>query len=145
MEKTLRTISIALLAISAVLVIWAIAATPDTKIPAEAPVIGYNLYWGYLLLGVAIVAAIASAIVGLITSPKGIKSAIVSVVAIAAIVIIAVVVASGHDYQIPDVQHNSFFERGETVITDTSILITYVAMGIAIITAIYSAISDSLK
>ncbi len=145
MEKTLRTISVALLAISAVLVIWAIAATPDTKIPAEAPVIGYNLYWGYLLLGVAVVAAIVSAVVGLITSPKGIKSAIISVVAIAAIVIVAVVVASGHDYQIPDVQNNSFFERGETVITDTSILITYVAMGIAIITAIYSAISDSLK
>lgn len=145
MEKTLRTISVALLAISAVLVIWAIAVTPDTKIPAEAPVIGYNLYWGYLLLGVAVVAAVVSAVVGLITSPKGIKSAIISVVAIAAIVIVAVVVASGHDYQIPDVQNNSFFERGETVITDTSILITYVAMGIAIITAIYSAISDSLK
>ncbi len=145
MEKIFRTISIALLAISAVLVIWAIAATPDTKIPAEAPVIGYNLYWGYFLLGVAIVAAIASAVVGLITSPKGIKSAIISVVAIAAIVIVAVVVASGHDIQIPDVQNNSYFDRGETVITDTSILITYVAMGIAIITAIYSAISDSLK
>lgn len=145
MEKIFRTISIALLAISAVLVIWAIAATPDTTIPAEAPVIGYNLYWGYFLLAVAIVAAIASAVVGLITSPKGIKSAIISVVAIAAVIIIAAVVASGHDIQIPDVQNNAYFDRGETVITDASILITYVALGVAIITAIYSAISDSLK
>ena len=145
MEKIFRTISIALLAISAVLVVWAIASTPDTTNPAEAPAIGYNLYWGYLLLGVAIVAAIVSAVVGLITSPKGIKSAIFSVVAIAAVIIIAAVVASGHDIQIPDVQNNAFFGRSETVITDASILITYVAMGVAIITAIYSAITDSLK
>lgn len=145
MEKIFRTILIALLVISAVLAVWAIAATPDTTNPAEAPAIGYNLLWGYVLLGAAVVAALASAIVGLVTSPKGIKSAIISVVAVAAVIIIAAVVASGHDIQIPDLQNNAFFGRSETVITDASILVTYVVMGLALITAVYSVISDSLK
>ena len=49
------------------------------------------------------------------------------------------------DIQIPDVQNNSYFDRGPTVLTDASILITYVALGAAILAAIYSAVSDSLK
>lgn len=145
MEKIFRTILIALLVISAVLAVWAIAVTPDTTNPAEASAIGYNLVWGYFLLGAAVVAALVSAVVGLASSPKGIKSAIFSVVAVAAVIIIAAVVASGHDIQIPDLQNNGFFGRSETVITDASILVTYVVMGLALITALYSVISDSLK
>lgn len=146
MEKILKTLLIALLGISVVLVLWGVFATPDKPATAaEAPVMGYNLIWGYILLGASIVVALFSAVMGLVTKPKGIKGAIISIVAIAAIVIVAVVVASGHDYQIVDLQNSSFFDRGETVLTDTSILITYVAMIVAIIAAIYSAVSDSLK
>ena len=141
----MKTLLIALLAVSAVLVLWGALTTPDTKDIAEAPAIGYNLVWGYILLGVAIVAALLSAAMGLITKPAGLKGAVISIVAIVAIVVIASVIASGHDYQIVDLQNSSYFERSETVLTDTSILITYVAMAGAIIAAIYSAVSDSLK
>lgn len=145
MEKILKTLLIALLAISAVLVLWGAFKTPDTTVVAEAPAIGYNLVWGYILLGLAIVAALFNAAMGLITKPAGLKSAVISIVAIVAIVVVASVIASGHDYQIVDLQNSSYFERSETVITDTSILITYVAMAVAIIAAVYSAVSDSLK
>ncbi len=145
MEKILKTLLIALLAISAVLVLWGALKTPDTTVVAEAPAIGYNLVWGYILLGLAIVAALFNAAMGLITKPSGLKGAVISIVAIVAIVVVASIVASGHDYQIVDLQNSSYFERSETVLTDTSILITYVAMAGAIIAAIYSAVSDSLK
>ena len=77
--------------------------------------------------------------------PAGLKGALISLVAIVAIVVIASVVASGHDYQIVDLQNSAYFGRSETVLTDTSILITYVAMAGAVIAAIYSAVADSLK
>ena len=100
MEKIFKTLLIVLLAISAVLVLWGVFATPDKPATAaEAP----------------------------------------------AIVVIASVVASGHDYQIVDLQNSAYFGRSETVLTDTSILITYVAMAGAVIAAIYSAVADSLK
>lgn len=146
MEKLVKTILIVLMAISAVLVLWGIFATPDKPAsPAEAPVMGYNLVWGYILMGVAIVVALFSAAMGLVTKPEGLKGALISIVAIVAIVVIASVVASGHDYQIVDLQNSSYFGRSETVLTDASILITYVAMAGAIVAAIYSAVSDSLK
>ena len=146
MEKIFKTLLIVLLAISAVLVLWGVFATPDKPATAaEAPASGYNLVWGYILLGAAVVVALFSAAMGLVTKPAGLKGALISLVAIVAIVVIAAVVASGHDYQIVDLQNSAYFGRSETVLTDTSILITYVAMAGAVIAAIYSAVADSLK
>ena len=143
MEKIFKTLLIVLLAISAVLVLWGVFATPDKPATAaEAPAIGYNLVWGYILLGAAVVVALFSAAMGLVTKPAGLKGALISLVAI---VVIAAVVAAGHDYQIVDLQNSAYFGRSETVLTDTSILITYVAMAGAVIAAIYSAVADSLK
>lgn len=146
MEKIFKTLLIVLLAISAVLVLWGVFTTPDKPATAaEAPAIGYNLVWGYVLLGVAVIVALFSAAMGLVTKPEGLKGALISLVAIVAIVVIASVVASGHDFQIVDLQNSAYFGRSETVVTDTCILITYVALAGAIIAAVYSAVADSLK
>ena len=116
MDKIFRTLLIAIMGISAVLILWAIFATPEgTMVPAE------------------------------VQNPKGMKVAGLSIAAIVVIVVVSAIIASGHDIQIPDVQNNSYFDRGPTVLTDASILITYVALGAAILAAIYSAVSDSLK
>ena len=112
MEKIFKTLLIVLLAISAVLVLWGVFATPDKPATAaEAPAIGYNLVWGYILLGAAVVVALFSAAMGLVTKPAGLKGALISLVAIVAIVVIASVVASGHDYQIVDLQHRDGSDR----------------------------------
>ena len=71
--------------------------------------------------------------------------AIIAGVAVVAIILGAYFIANGHDYQILDIGNQTFFERGETVIADASILVAYVAGAGAIISAIYSAISDALK
>ena len=44
-----------------------------------------------------------------------------------------------------DLQNNGFFGHGETVITETSILVTYVAFVAAFLTAIVTEIRGALK
>ena len=108
MDKIFRTLLIAIMGISAVLILWAIFATPEgTMVPAEAPVIGYNMIWGYILLAVAIVCCLFSAIWSMVQNPKGMKVAGLSIAAIVVIVVVSAIIASGHDIQIPDVQNNS--------------------------------------
>ena len=145
MEKILKYALVALMAVSVALVFWAVFTTPEDPTTSNATAVGMNLYWGYALLAAAIVAAIFGAAWDLIQKPTGIKGAIFSIVAIVAIAVAAYFVASGHDYQIVDLNTMGYFERTETVITDTSILFTYVVFAGAIVAAIYSAVSDALK
>ncbi len=145
MEKIVKYLLIALMAVSVGLVVWAVAATPDNATVENATAVGANLYWGYALIVAAILAAVLGACRDLLVKPEGLKGAIFSFVAIIAIVVIAYVVANGHDYQIVDLQNQGYFERGDTVITEACILVFYVAMAGAVVAAIYSAVSDALK
>ena len=145
MEKVLKYVLVALVGVSVALVAWAVATTPSDPTTANATAVGANLYWGYALLALAVVAAVLGACRDLLVKPEGIKGAIFSLVAIVAIIVISYVVANGHDYQIVDLQNQGYFERGDTVITDACILVFYVVMAGAIVSAIYSAVSDALK
>ncbi|MBR4994444.1 MAG: hypothetical protein IKY82_00105 [Alistipes sp.] len=133
------------MAISVALVAWAIATTPSDPTTANATAIGANLYWGYALLIAAILVAVLGACMDMLKKPEGLKGAIFSVVAIVAIVVVSYVLAQGHSFEIVDLQNKGFFPRFDTVITDASIMVTYVAMAGAIVAAIYSAVSDALK
>ena len=77
--------------------------------------------------------------------PAGIKGTIISLALIIVIVGVAYFVASGHDIQIPDLANGGFFSQGETVLTDTSILVTYVALVAAFVTAIATEIYGAFK
>ena len=145
MEKILKYSLVALLGISVAMIFWAVFTTPEDPTTETATAVGAYLYWGYFLMGAAIVAALVGAGMDLLKKPEGIKGALISVVAVVAIIVIAYVVANGHDFQILDIGNQTNFERGETVIADTSILVAYVAGAGAILSAIYSAISDALK
>lgn len=145
MGKFIKYLSPVLIAVTVVLVFWAMFTTPEDPQVTNATAIGGNLYWGYLLLALGIVAAIISAGWDLLQKPEGVKGALISAVAIVAIVVVSYVIASGHDYQIIDLNTQGFFARPETVITDASILVTYVAFVAAIVAAIYSAVTDALK
>ena len=145
MEKIFKYLLVALMAVSIGLVAWAVFATPEDPTVETATAVGANLYWGYALLALALLAAVFGACRDLLVKPEGIKGAIFSFVAIIAIVVIAYVVANGHDYQIVDLQNQGYFEHGDTVITEACILVFYVAMAGAVVAAIYSAVSDALK
>ena len=82
--------------------------------------ISLNLVWGYFLFVFAVAAALFCAIFGMIQNPAGIKGTI-------------------------DLQTNGFFGHGETVITETSILVTYVAFVAAFLTAVVTEIWGAFK
>ena len=145
MEKVLKYVLVALVGVSVALVAWAIATTPSDPTTANATAVGANLYWGYALIIGAILAAVLGAGMDMLKKPEGLKGSIISFVAIIAIVVVSYVLAQGHTYEIVDLQNKGIFPRFDTVITDASIMVTYVAMAAAIIAAIYSAVSDALK
>lgn len=145
MGKLVKYLSPIFIALTLVFVFWAIFTTPDPATVENATAVGANLYWGYGLLILGIVVAAGAAIWDLIQKPQGIKGALLALVAIVAIIIIAYFVAAGHTYQIVDLNTQGYFGRFETVITDASIVVAYVAFVAAIAAAIYSAVSDALK
>ena len=136
MKKILNIILGILLAVMAVLGIYAIATG------GSEAAISLNLIWCYFLLALAVFTAIFCAVFGMIQNPAGIKGTIIS---LALIVGVAYFVASGHDIQIPDLANGGFFSQGETVLTDTSILVTYVALVAAFVTAIATEIYGAFK
>ena len=145
MEKIIKTLLVAMLAVSVGLVFWAVFTTPEDPTVENATDVGVYLYWGYALMAAAVVAALLGAAMDMFKAPSGVKRTIFSFVAIVGLIVGAYVIANGHDYQIVDLGNQGFFERGETVISDASLIVFYVAMAGAILSAIYSAVSDALK
>lgn len=139
MKKILNILLIALMAITVALMGYAIATGGSES------AISLNLVWGYFLFVFAISAAIFCAIFGMIQNPAGIKGTIVSLALILLVVGVSYFYSAGHDVNIVDLQNNGFFERGETVVTETSILVTYVAMVSAFVTAIATEIWGVFK
>ena len=145
MEKIIKTLLVAMLAISVGLVFWAVFTTPESPTVENATAVGVYLYWGYALMAAAVVAALLGAAMDMFKAPSGVKRTIFSFVAIVALIVGAYVIANGHDFQIVDLGNQGFLERGETVISDASLIVFYVAMAGAVLSAIYSAVSDALK
>ncbi len=139
MKKVLNILLGALMVITVVLTAYAIATGG-----ADAA-ISLNLMWGYALLIGAIVAAVGGAIYSTLKSPAGAKMSIFSVVLILVVVGVAYFISAGHSVQIVDLQNNGYFAHGETVITETSILVTYVAFAAAVVTALVTEIWAAFK
>lgn len=145
MKKLLNILLGVLLVITFALLAYAMASThPENPTEYDAAV-SLNLWWGYLLFAAAIAAAIVCAIVGMIKNPSGIKGTILSLVLIVVVVGVSYFLSASHDVQIVDLQNNGYFGHGETVITETSILVTYVAMAVAFVTAIATEIWSAFK
>ncbi len=145
MGKLIKYLSPILIAVCVALVAWAVFTTPEDATVENATAVGSMLMWGYLIAGVAIVVAVLAAVWDLIQKPTGIKGTIFAGVGIIAIIAGAYFIANGHDFQILDIGNQTYFERTDTVIADASILVAYVAGAGAVLSAIYSAISDALK
>ena len=145
MKKALNILLGVLLLITAALAVFARAAHhPENPADYDAAV-SMSLWWGYLLFAAAIVAAIACAVWGMVKNPAGIKGTVLSLVLIVVIVGVSYLISASHDVQIVDLQNNGFFSRGETVITETSVLVTYVAMAAAFVTAVATEIWGAFK
>ncbi len=145
MKKVLNILLGLMMVITAALLIYA-AVSPHPENKAEFdPSISLNLMWGYALFVFALCCAIFCALFGMIKNPAGIKGTILSLALIIIVVGVAYFTAAGHDIQIPDVQNNTYFGVGETIITDTSILVTYVAGAAAFVVAVATEIWGIFK
>lgn len=145
MGKLIKYLAPILIAVCVALVAWTVLTTPEDANVENATAVGSMLMWGYLIAGVAIVVAVLAAVWDLIQKPTGIKGTIFAGLGIVAIIAGAYFIANGHDFQILDIGNQTYFERTDTVIADASILVAYVAGAGAVLSAIYSAISDALK
>lgn len=139
MKKYLNILLGILMAITVVLLVYALASGGSDA------AISLNLMWGYALLVFAIAMAIICAVFGMIKNPAGIKGTIISLAAIIIVVGASYFYAAGHTVNIVDLQTNGFFGQGETVITETSILVTYVAFVAAFLTAVATEIWGAFK
>lgn len=139
MKKILNILLGVLMAITAVLLVYAIATGGSDA------AISLNLAWGYFLVVFAVASALFCAVFGMIQNPAGIKGTILSLALIIVIVGAAYFIASGHSIQIPDLANGGAFGAGETVLTETSIIVTYVALVAAFVTAVVTEIWGAFK
>jgi hypothetical protein len=139
MKKALNVLLGVLMVVTVGLTAYAIAAGGSDA------AISLNLIWGYCLMVGAVVAAVGGAIYSTLKSPAGAKMSILSVVLILAIVGVAYFISAGHTVQIVDLQNNGYFAHGETVITETCVLVTYVAFTAAVVTALVTEIWAAFK
>ncbi len=139
MKKILNVLLGIMMVITAILLVYAIAAGGSDA------AISLNLIWGYFLFAFALAAALFCAIFGMIKSPAGIKGSILSLALVIVIVGVSYFYAAGHTVNIVDLQNNGFFGHSETVITETSILVTYVAFVVAFVTAVATEVWGALK
>lgn len=139
MKKVMNILLGVLLVITAVLLVYAIATG------GSETAISVNLMWGYFLFVFAIAAALFCAIFGMIQNPKGIKGAILSLALVIVVVGVSYFYSASHTINIVDLQNNGFFGHPETVITEASIIVTYVAFAAAFITAVVTEIWGAFK
>lgn len=145
MKKKLNILLGVLLAVTVALLIYAVASKHSDDFSAYDASISANLIWGYVLLGLAVLSAIGCAIFGTIKNPASIKGALLSFGLIVVIVGVAYFISAGHTVAIPDVANNGVFARTPTVIAETGIIVTYVAMVAAVIVTICTEIYNALK
>ena len=135
MKKILNILLGVILLITVILTVYAMVAGGSNE------AINLNLIWSYILIAVGIATALFTAVWGMVNSSKGIKGTLLIIVIVAA----AYLIARGHTIEIPDVANGGFFPHPETVITEASILVTYVALGAAVLTAIFTEIYKAFK
>ncbi len=140
MKKTLNIILGILMAITAVLLVWAIATG------GSETSISWNLIWGYVLLVAAALSVVYCAVKGMIKNPAGIKKAVASIAIIIVVVGIALGIALSHKgLAIPNSAGGFFDDPFELVITESSIIVTYVAFVATVLAAIFSEIRNAVK
>ncbi len=107
--------------------------------------IGYNLYWGYVLFAIVVLSALFGSVYGMAKASSGMLKTILSFVGVAAIVVGSYFYATSHTIEILNIESGEAFPAFDTVITEASIIITYIAMGGAILAAIASEVMNAFK
>ena len=139
MKKAFNLLLCFLMFITIALLVYAFATGgSDAAISA-------TLMWGSALFVFALASALFCAIFGMIKNPAGIKGSILSLALVIIVVGVAYFYSAGHTVNIINLQNNGFFGHSETVITETSIIVTYVAFAAAFLTTVVTEIWRAFK
>lgn len=140
MKKILNILLVALIAVTVALLVYAIATG------GSETAISLNLIWGYVLLVGAALSVVYCAVKGMVKNPAGIKKTLASVAIIVVVVGAAVAYAlSNSGLAIRNSAGGVFDDPFELVITESSIIVTYVAFVATVIAAVFSEIRNALK
>lgn len=140
MKKILNILLVVLIAVTVALLVYAIATG------GSETAVSLNLIWGYILLVGAALSVVYCAVKGMVKNPTGIKKALASVAIIIVVVGAAVAYAlSNSSLAIPNSAGGVFDDPFELVITESSIIVTYVAFVATVIAAVYSEIRNAFK
>lgn len=140
MKKILNILLVVLISVTVALLVYAIATG------GSETAISLNLIWGYILLVGAALSVVYCAVKGMVKNPTGIKKALASVAIIIVVVGAAVAYAlSNSNLAIPNSAGGVFDDPFELVITESSIIVTYVAFVATVIAAVFSEIRNAFK
>ncbi len=140
MKKILNILLVALIAVTVALLVYAIATG------GSETAISLNLIWGYVLLVGAALSVVYCAVKGMVKNPAGIKKTLASVAIIVVVVGAAVAYAlSNAGLAIPNSAGGVFDDPFELVVTESSIIVTYVAFVATVIAAVFSEIRNAFK
>ena len=140
MKKMLNVLMAGLFVITLALVGWAVVSG------GSEVAISWNLMWGYALLVVAIVSVICASIKGTITHPAGLKSTLIAVVIVIAVVGAALGVALSHDgLVVPNSAGGVFDDPFELAISETGIIVTYIVAAATILVTVLGEVRNALK
>lgn len=128
------------MAITVILVAYAILTSgSDTAV-------SINIIWGYILFGLSLLVAVVAAIKDMFTNTAGVKKTLLSVILIVVVIGAAIAISASHKgLTIPNSEGGVFDDPFELIITETSIIVTYVAFAAAIVVALYSVVRNALK
>ena len=136
----LNMVLVALFVITLAFVGWAVISG------GSEVAISWNLMWGYALLVAAIVSVLCAAIKGTITHPAGLKSTLIAVVIVIAVVGAALGVALSHDgLVVPNSAGGVFDDPFDLAISETGIVVTYIVAAAAILVTIVGEVRNALK
>lgn len=140
MKKILNILLVVLIAVTVALLVYAIATG------GSETAISLNLIWGYVLLVGAALSVVYCAVKGMVKNPAGIKKTLASVAIIVVVVGAAVAYAlSNAGLAIPNSAGGVFDDPFELVVTESSIIVTYVAFVATVIAAVFSEIRNAFK
>lgn len=140
MKKILNILLVVLIAVTVALLVYAIATG------GSETAISLNLIWGYVLLVGAALSVVYCAVKGMVKNPAGIKKTLASIAIIVVVVGAAVAYAlSNAGLAIRNSAGGVFDDPFELVITESSIIVTYVAFVATVIAAVFSEIRNALK
>ena len=139
-SKIFKWLMIALIVVSVVLLVLGFVKGFEAN---DGQAVENLLRWGYVMLGLAVVAAIiVSAIVGFINNPKSVIKLLIGLVAVAAVCFVVYLISKGN----PAVGLTVDQPSASTLkLTDTILNLTYLVGGVAIASIIVGEVISAVR